>query len=68
MIIISFVRSNRKEQLGFITDVRRLNVSLTRARRKLIMVGDSETLRTQDTYKELIKFVEANDFYTMIND
>jgi len=67
IIVISFVRSNRSNELGFLTDVRRLNVSLTRARRKLIMVGDSGTLAAHDTYKNLIKFAKNNDFYTSIS-
>jgi predicted DNA helicase len=67
VIVISFVRSNENDQLGFLTDVRRLNVSLTRARRKLIMVGDSATLSTHETYKELIDFVKTNDFYVEIS-
>ncbi|MBS3786980.1 IGHMBP2 family helicase [Candidatus Bipolaricaulota bacterium] len=67
VVIISFVRSNEDDQLGFLTDVRRLNVSLTRARRKLIMIGDSKTLSTHKTYEKLVKFVRENDFYREIN-
>ena len=54
VIIISFVRSNPKGQLGFLEDMRRLNVSLTRAKRKLIMVGDSSTLGFNETYRKLV--------------
>lgn len=68
VIIISFVRSNDGNELGFLTDIRRLNVSLTRARRKLIMVGNSGTLSTHDTYKKLIKFVKKRNSYTEITD
>jgi len=57
VIIISFVRSNPENELGFLTDVRRLNVSLTRARRKLIMVGDSNTLASHSTYDRLLNYV-----------
>jgi len=60
VIIISFVRSNPGNQLGFLTDERRLNVSLTRARRKLIMVGDSNTLSSHETYNNLLEFVQNN--------
>lgn len=60
VIIISFVRSNPGNQLGFLTDERRLNVSLTRARRKLMMVGDSSTLSSHETYNNLLKFVQNN--------
>lgn len=68
VIIISLVRSNDGNELGFLTDVRRLNVSLTRARRKLIMVGDSGTLSSHETYEKLIKFVRENDFHSEIAD
>lgn len=57
-IVISFVRSNGENQLGFLTDERRLNVSLTRAKRKLVMVGDSDTLAAHGTYRKLIEFVK----------
>lgn len=59
VIIISFVRSNAHEKLGFLTDLRRLNVAITRARRKLIMVGDAPNLSLNDTYKKLIESVEC---------
>lgn len=55
IIIISTVRSNYKGKIGFLADLRRLNVSLTRAKRKLIIVGNKETLKTNPTYKRLIE-------------
>ncbi|WP_297066373.1 IGHMBP2 family helicase [Thermococcus sp.] len=61
VIVLSFVRSNRKGQLGFLEDLRRLNVSLTRAKRKLILVGDSSTLSVHPTYKRLIEFVKERE-------
>lgn len=57
-IIISLVRSNLQGELGFLTDVRRLNVSLTRARRKLIVVGDSSTLENIEVYEDFIDYVD----------
>lgn len=57
VIVLSFVRSNRRGELGFLTDLRRLNVSLTRAKRKLIAVGDSSTLSNHPTYRRFIEFV-----------
>lgn len=63
IIIISFVRSNPAKEIGFLKDLRRLNVSLTRAKRKLIMIGDSETLSVNDTYRRLIEYVKREGFY-----
>jgi superfamily I DNA and/or RNA helicase len=57
VIIISFVRSNIKKELGFLKDLRRLNVSLTRSKRKLICIGDSKTLENHETYNRFIKHV-----------
>ncbi len=56
VILVSFVRSNKKGSIGFLEDLRRLNVSITRARKKLIMVGDSRTLNHHRTYRELISY------------
>ena len=67
VIIISFVRSNPENQLGFLTDVRRLNVSLTRARRKLIMVGDSNTLSSHKTYNNLLEFVQNHGSFLSLS-
>ena len=58
VVVLSFVRSNREGELGFLKDLRRLNVSLTRAKRKLIFIGDSSTLSTHPTYKRLVEFVK----------
>ncbi|MCD6450020.1 MAG: IGHMBP2 family helicase [Thermotogaceae bacterium] len=58
VIIISFVRSNKNGEIGFLNDLRRLNVSITRARSKLIMIGDFKTLSHHPVYKELRDFVK----------
>jgi ATP-dependent RNA/DNA helicase IGHMBP2 len=63
VIVISFVRSNDKGEVGFLADIRRTNVAMTRARRKLIMIGDSATLGSHPFYVELLDFVQKNDFY-----
>ncbi len=60
IIIISTVRSNENREIGFLKDLRRLNVSLTRARRKLIIIGDTSTLKIDQTYHNLIKNAEEN--------
>jgi len=54
LIIFSAVRSNEYGNLGFLSDWRRLNVMLTRARRGIIVIGDSETLRTDATWARWI--------------
>jgi superfamily I DNA and/or RNA helicase len=56
-VIISLTRSNKDNMIGFLEDVRRLNVSLTRARRKLIVIGDSATVSSHKTYRHFIKYV-----------
>ena len=63
IIAISFVRSNEKGEVGFLSDIRRTNVAMTRARKKLIMVGDSATLGSHPFYTKLIDYVQANEFY-----
>ena len=62
-VIISLVRSNPRENVGFLTDLRRLNVALTRAKRKLIVIGDSETVQSEDTYQEFINYAKRVGVY-----
>ena len=58
IIIISLVRSNDEGKVGFLNDLRRLNVSLTRAKKKLIIIGNRETLESNEDYKEFINFCD----------
>jgi predicted DNA helicase len=60
VVIISLTRSNKKQAIGFLEDIRRLNVSLTRAKRKLIVVGDSYTISSHETYARFIDYVRDN--------
>jgi superfamily I DNA and/or RNA helicase len=55
LIIFSLVRSNPDNRIGFLKDMRRLNVSLTRAKKKLIVVGDRKTIEQHDLYKTMVK-------------
>jgi superfamily I DNA and/or RNA helicase len=57
-VVVSLVRSNPQREIGFLVDVRRTNVALTRARRKLIVVGDSATLAVHPFYRELFAYFE----------
>lgn len=63
VIVISLVRSNPKGEVGFLGDIRRTNVAMTRARKKLIIIGDSATLGSHPFYLELIEFVQQKGFY-----
>lgn len=60
VVVISLTRSNNAKNIGFLEDIRRLNVSLTRARRKLIVIGDSTTIEAHDTYRRFINYVRNN--------
>jgi len=66
VIAISFVRSNAKGEVGFLADIRRTNVAMTRAKKKLIMIGDSATLGTHPFYVKLLEFVQGHDFYKSV--
>ena len=60
IIVISLVRSNDEGQIGFLRDLRRMNVAITRARMKLIIIGDTATLTSHPFYRKLKLFVEQN--------
>jgi superfamily I DNA and/or RNA helicase len=67
-IIVTFVRSNPKGEIGFLEDVRRTNVALTRARRKLIAIGDSATLSHHPFYQRMLSYFEAIGAYSSVWD
>jgi len=62
-VVISLVRSNSEGEIGFLADTRRMNVALTRARRKLIVIGDSSTLGGNDFYSRLFEYFESIGAY-----
>lgn len=59
VILISLVRANEEGQIGFLNDLRRMNVAITRARMKLIVLGDASTLTRHAFYKKLYEYIES---------
>ena len=59
VILISLVRSNDEGQIGFLKDLRRMNVAMTRARMKLIILGNKDTMTQHPFYKKLWEYIEA---------
>ena len=57
VILISLVRANEKGEIGFLSDLRRMNVAITRARMKLIILGDASTLTRHPFYKKLYEYI-----------
>ena len=66
VIVISLVRSNPDGEIGFLADIRRMNVALTRAKRKLIVIGDSSTLSSNSFYQDFLDYVEKNNIYKSV--
>ncbi len=66
VILITLVRSNATGEIGFLGDTRRMNVALTRARRSLIVVGDSATLGGHEFYGELFRYFESIGAYQTV--
>ncbi len=65
-VVISLVRSNAENEIGFLADTRRMNVALTRARKKLIVVGDSSTLGANDFYSQLFTYFDERESYRSV--
>lgn len=61
VIVISLVRANEEGQIGFLNDLRRMNVAITRARMKLIILGDASTLTRHPFYKKLYEYIEKEE-------
>ena len=59
IILISLVRANDEGQIGFLRDLRRMNVAVTRARMKLIILGDASTMTRHPFYKKLYEYIDA---------
>lgn len=65
-VIISMVRSNSIGEIGFLKDERRMNVAMTRAKRKLVVIGDSATLSNHDFFRDLVEHFESMNAYQSV--
>lgn len=63
IVYISMVRSNPEGEIGFLSDIRRMNVAMTRGRKKLVVIGDSATLSVLPFYTDFISYAENLDAY-----
>lgn len=63
VVYISLVRSNAEGVIGFLSDTRRMNVAMTRARKKLVVIGDSATLSGLPFYADFITYAQEKDAY-----
>jgi superfamily I DNA and/or RNA helicase len=63
VVYISLVRSNNEQIIGFLADLRRMNVAITRAKKKLVIIGDSATLGSNKFYESFISYCEENNHY-----
>lgn len=61
VIFISLVRANEKGEIGFLRDLRRMNVAITRAKMKLVILGDAPTLKRHTFYKRLLEYITAQN-------
>ncbi|MBX2926701.1 MAG: AAA family ATPase [Saprospiraceae bacterium] len=63
VVYISLVRSNAKSEIGFLGDYRRMNVAMTRARKLLVVIGDSATVGANPFYSDLLSYCEQHGIY-----
>jgi superfamily I DNA and/or RNA helicase len=62
-IFISLVRSNNTHEIGFLADTRRMNVALTRAKKHLVVIGDSATISSHSFYNQFLEYIHSIDAY-----
>lgn len=65
-IFISLTRSNSDQKIGFLSELRRLNVAMTRAKKKLVIVGDSSTLSQHPFYNAFFDYVDSIESYKTV--
>jgi len=63
IVYISMTRSNPESKIGFLSDIRRMNVAMTRARKKLVVIGDSATLSQFPFYADFISWTQDKNAY-----
>jgi len=63
IVYISMTRSNPESKIGFLSDIRRMNVAMTRARKKLVVIGDSATLSQFPFYADFISWTQEKNAY-----
>jgi ATP-dependent RNA/DNA helicase IGHMBP2 len=63
IVYIGMTRSNSDSRIGFLSEIRRMNVAMTRARKKLVVIGDSATLAQTPFYAGFIEYAERHDAY-----
>ncbi|MEM8585308.1 MAG: AAA domain-containing protein [Bacteroidota bacterium] len=63
LVYLSLVRSNDKGEIGFLKDYRRINVAMTRARKQLVIIGDSATIGADPFYTKMLKYIEDEGSY-----
>jgi superfamily I DNA and/or RNA helicase len=63
IVYIGMTRSNADNRIGFLSDIRRMNVAMTRARKKLVVIGDSATLARFPFYAGFIEYAQRHDAY-----
>lgn len=66
IVYISMTRSNGEQSIGFLSDIRRMNVAMTRARKKLVVVGDGATLSVYPFYKDFMEYAEQIGGYRSV--
>jgi predicted DNA helicase len=59
VVLVSLVRSNDEGQIGFLDEPRRFNVALTRARRKVVILGDASTVTTADVFDAVVRYADT---------
>ncbi len=66
IVILSLVRSNDESKIGFLSDYRRMNVALTRAKEQLFVIGDSSTIGNDPFYSYFLEYMEKNEAYRSV--